>query len=53
MKQKAKNPLVYLWALVPVASAALFYLMLMIDTEICHAAVGRFVVVFPALLRSA
>lgn len=34
MKTKAKNPLVYLWALVPVASAALFYLMLMIDTEI-------------------
>ena len=34
MKTKAKNPLVYLWALLPVASAAVFFLMLFIDTEI-------------------
>ncbi len=34
MKTKAKNPLVYLWALLPIASAVLFYALIAIDFEV-------------------
>lgn len=34
MKTKAKNPLVYLWTLMPIASAALFYALIAIDFEV-------------------
>lgn len=47
MKTKAKNPLVYIWSLVPIASAALFFAMMLIDTEagIWIAPIFRFSVV--------
>ena len=34
MKTKTKNPLVYLWALLPIAGAALFYALIAIDFEV-------------------